>query len=140
MAYNFKIFKELKKLALTSDHRNAKIAAALLKRGKVIAYGINRMKSHPFQKKHGRTEDCIFLHAEISAILTALREYQPEDLEGMDMYIARVKRGADKKTLVSGLAMPCTGCQEALNSYGIRKVVYTTDQEQSYSELICRPV
>ena len=47
---NTKIFNETFKLAQAVEPvRGARIAAAVVHRGKIISYGFNHKKSHPFQ-------------------------------------------------------------------------------------------
>ena len=99
---------------------NAKIAAALVKRKKVLSIGVNRMRSHPLQKRFARNRHSIFLHAEIDAIKNALQKYTLKELQGATLMVARVKRDGTK-----ALAAPCQGCQKAIEWFGIKDVQYT---------------
>jgi len=88
------------------------------KKGKVISSGVNSFsKSHPLQEKFGCTPYKIFLHAEIDAIVKALRKN--EDLSGFRLAIARVCGDSS-----DAQAFPCDGCIEALGSYGCDSVTY----------------
>jgi deoxycytidylate deaminase len=35
-------------------------------------------------------------------------------------------------TLVDGMAEPCSGCKKAIEHFGIKKVVYSTDNPDMY--------
>jgi len=105
----------------------ARIAACLVKKNSIIAYGFNTLKSHPLQKKFGRNNDSIFLHAETSVIKNALMHFHdPDILNGSVMYVARVKHPNYRdKSFIPGLACPCEGCQRAILEFGIKNVAYT---------------
>ena len=134
MKVNQNILDMLTKVAIASDEDTAtKLASAVVMRNKIISVGVNRNKSHPFQKKFGKNESAIFWHAEVDAIKTALKELDVDDLAKCDLYIARVKKPKPKtKEWVWGLAKPCCGCQRAIEAFGIRNVVYTTDVNGKY--------
>lgn len=95
------------------------LGAVLAYRKRVISIGMNRSKTHPFQKLHAKNIDAICLHAEIDAIKNAIKQ-GVTDFSGLTLYVARVK-----KDLTTGLAKPCKGCQRAIDKYGIKEVVYT---------------
>jgi len=70
-----------------------------------------------FQKKHsGRTT----LHAELGAILGVDRDIT----EGATIYVARIGKDGDYK-----ISKPCSMCHEALKHVGVKRVVYTIDNE-----------
>lgn len=95
-------------------------------RGKVVSVGMNRRKSHPMQKQYGITSHSIWLHAEIDCLKRVIRTHSPEEIADMTMYIARVsKRGFPM------LAKPCSGCQRALEDFGIKQVNWTEDQVET---------
>ena len=52
--------------------QSARIAAAIVQKNNIVSIGVNSRKSHPFQKKYGKNDDSIFLHAETDAIKNAL--------------------------------------------------------------------
>lgn len=130
MRVNENILKTLTKVAESNDeYSNARLAAAIVKNNKIISIGINRKKSDPLQARFGKNEDSIYLHAEIHAIKNALREIVVEDLSKCDLYICRVKRPSQKSNkFIWGLSKPCCGCARAIAEFGIRNVVYTTDE------------
>ena len=129
--------KDMKILALLSKIaeavppiRSARIAAALVIKNDIISFGINQMKTHPFQARYSRNDQAIYVHAENAAIMRALKKVDVEDLKKATLYVARVK----KPNNMWGMACPCEGCQKAIDKFGIKKVVYTEDT-QGYSVL-----
>ncbi len=104
---------------------NARLAAALVHKNRIIAYGFNKKVSHPFQVKFASHPDKIYLHAEISCIKNALRHVDVDFLKRCTMYVLRIKKSG--KYFVHGLAKPCKGCQLALDTFGISKIIYTED-------------
>lgn len=80
--------------------------------------GYNQLKTHPFQEKFKRNSKSLYLHAEIDAIVNALRA-RP-DIRGADMYVARVLKDG-----TPALAKPCEGCERALIHFGIKNVEWT---------------
>lgn len=115
-----KVTKELHKYLHHSDHPKFRMAAAIVKKNKIISIGWNRMKSHPFQAKFSKNEDAIFLHAEVHAIKNAMRHYTLNDLKGSTMVILR------KTAKGYGLAKPCEGCMRALAEFEFASVVYSS--------------
>ena len=93
------------------------------KRGKIISSGVNSFsKSHPIQEKFGSTPYKIFLHAEIDAVVKAIRKVGGDDLSGYSLAIARICHdGSDAQ------AFPCDGCIDALQYYKCDGVTYFDD-------------
>ena len=86
------------------------------KRGRVIATGVNKSKTHPVQKHYAKktgNSKKIHLHAEISALIRI--KGKPHSI-----YISRIMRNG-----ATGLAKPCPLCQMAIEEAGIENVVYT---------------
>lgn len=115
------------------DENLPKIGAVLVRGKHRIAQGVNLRKTHPIQWQFRRNDDSVFLHAEISTIVNAVRRNPDIDFKNTTMYIGRAKkfmvprrRGED---IVHGwgLSKPCSGCMGALLHYGISRVVYTDD-------------
>lgn len=126
--------KHLHNLALIAEAGelagNQRLAACLVYKNQMIALGVNKKKTHPFQKQFGRNDQSIFLHAEIDCILNALRRFDVDFLSKCILYVQRVKkRGPNTRESISGLAKPCEGCQRAIIQFGIKKVVYSLDSE-----------
>lgn len=108
--------------------RNARVAAGLLFKGELVAAGFNSLKSHPFQKRFGKNEDAIFLHAENDCLINALGEHPGilDDLPKCTLLVVRSKK--DSSGWGSGLAKPCIGCQRAIAHFGIKRVYFTNNE------------
>lgn len=116
--------------ALNEPVANARMAAAIVWRNQIISFGLNELKSHPFQAKYSKNKDSIFLHAETSAIKNALLVLAVPELSRASLYIARVKYDSPQKNnLIWGLAKPCAGCMKAIVAFGISNVCYTTNEQ-----------
>lgn len=131
-----KIFNLLQKIAETVEPvAQARIASCLVYKNDIISIGINKNKTHPMQKRYGKNSKAIYLHSEIDTIINALRDYDPEVLIKSKLYILRVKRPeSSSKAFIWGLAKPCSGCQHAIEQFGIKSVYYSTD-EGTFEEL-----
>lgn len=109
---------------------NARLAACVVYRNDIISFGINERKSHPFQARYGKNDEAVFLHAETSAIKNALKYITAQELEKSSLYICRIKfKDCHKKNVVFGLAKPCCGCFRCINTFNIREVYYTTNEQ-----------
>lgn len=105
-----------------------RIAACVVYKNEIISVGMNQLKSHPFQAKFSRHEDSIFLHAETDAIKNALRHIDVSALGKSSLYVCRVKYNERNKRLKTrGICKPCEGCQRAIATFNIKKVIYTCD-------------
>ena len=114
----------------------ARLAACLVYRNKIIAIGTNQKKSHPFQKKYGKNEDSIYLHAEVCAILNSLRHVDEKIVSRSSLFVCRVKHPTHfDSSFIWGLARPCVGCRRAIATFGIRKVYYSCDGVGNYDML-----
>ena len=110
--------------------------AAILTDGRQSFVGLNRLKSHPLQKKFAKHPSGIYVHAEIAAIIKLARHRQcygywadtglykdiPDMFDGFTMYVARARSSGQ-----AGLAKPCEGCLSAIAAFGIRDVIWTHD-------------
>jgi len=107
---------------------NARLAACIVYKNDIVSFGVNQMKSHPFQARYGKNTDSVFLHAETSAIKNALRHISVDELEKSALYICRVKHNnQSKQRLIFGMSKPCPGCFRCINTFNIQKVIYTLD-------------
>ncbi len=101
-------------LALEIARANAvvglpRLGAVICDGKRVVSTGFNRRKSHPLAARYQKNSECIYLHAEISAIANAR-----EDITGMTLYVARVLKSGEP-----ALAMPCQGCARAVVAFGL---------------------
>ena len=110
---------------------NQRLAAALVRGNRVVSFGTNKRKTHPLQKRFARNHHCIYLHAEIDAIKNALKEIAVEELARCTLIVVRTKKDGS-----NGLARPCKGCMSAIETFGIRQVIYSTNKQNHYEELL----
>ena len=135
MNINTTLIENLKSLALSGSHPKVWIASALVYRNKIISYGTNQMKTHPYQYRYGKNDQCVYWHAETLAIYNADKKAYFDKFEKSFLYVARVKyNGSEKNNFVSGLAKPCSGCMRCIKEYGIKGIIYTLDYEEDINE------
>jgi deoxycytidylate deaminase len=127
MKYAQRVFDYIQPLAIQSGVGAARLAAAVVHNGRIVATGVNSMKSHPFQKKYGRNSESIFLHAETAAIQKFISRmgFIGDDC---DLYVLRMKKDGPNHSYRYGLAKPCSGCQRCIAEFDIKNVYYTTDE------------
>ena len=110
------------KLAEKSNFINYRMSCVVVKGGRVIATGINRLKSglvkHPAYREKA-------IHAELDAVLMI----DPEKLRGATVYVAGISKTGNLLK-----SAPCPICQKLLQEYGIRCVVFheKTGEIRSY--------
>lgn len=102
----------------------ARLAAAVVYRGRIVSVGFNQHKTHPFAAKYGKNPDAIYLHAEHDAINKAKRRLNDNELRKSTLIVVRVKAENDGK-ITFGIAKPCSGCAQCISDHNIRTVVYT---------------
>jgi deoxycytidylate deaminase len=131
---NQDVFDDLFEDALNGEKTGNARVSAFLTNGKDSSYGRNSKKSHPFQKRFGTTEECIYLHAEIKAIKNFLRfNGEVDDLPYTTLFVMRVKRDGRKGPIITGLAKPCEGCMRAIVEFCIPFVYYTEDNAKRFT-------
>lgn len=117
------IFDVLDEVAV--DHPyfgNAKVAAAVVHRGRIVSVGVNREKTHPVQAKFGGWGHT---HAEVDAVLRA--ERQGIDVSGMEVYVLRIKKDGPRGPWVRGNARPCPACSRFLADRSVARAHWTCD-------------
>lgn len=106
------------KLAGLSEERQ-RHGSAIYKGGSLISVGVNVVKNDPyFVGDFARNPNH---HAETMAIRAAGQS----NLRGATIYVARINR---RGTPV--FSRPCPSCMEAIELAGIKKIVYTVDNEE----------
>ena len=131
MTIDTDLISELLRLSLTSNHPKVWVAAALVHRGRVISYGVNNMKTHPYQHKYGRNNECVYWHAETLAIYNADKKLGFRKFSKSELYVVRLKYdSSDKIKLIQGLAKPCPGCMRCIDDYSIPSIIYTLDHHE----------
>lgn len=130
-----KFWNILEKVAIALEPvSRQRLAACLVYKNEIISIGTNKYKTHPIAKQFSKNDCAIYLHAEIDCIKNALRVVDVDFLSKCTMYVLRVKHpDHDAKKFVRGLAKPCSGCEMGIETFGIKKVYFTT--EDGYSEL-----
>lgn len=128
-----KIFNILREVAASSDAvGGSRVSAAIVQKREIQSIAWAKMKTHPIQRKYSKNEHCIYLHAEIGAILASVKKSL--DLSRCSLYVCRTKRyrldkgaGAATDVLGWGYCYPCLGCQQAISAFDIKQVFYTLD-------------
>ncbi len=110
---------------------NARVIACLVNKNKIICYGVNEKKTHPMAVRFSRHPDAQSLHAEIACIRNCINKYGPDILKKSTLYVARVKRFNDNQEFIWGMAKPCRGCEDAIVTFKIPKVIYTTNTKNN---------
>lgn len=107
---------------------NARLAAAIVYKNKIVSVGYNQRKTHPFQADYGKNDKAIYFHAETHAIFNALKRLDKKQLAKCTLVVARLKKdGPGSNNDLFGLAKPCSGCQKCIDEHGLKRVVYTLD-------------
>jgi hypothetical protein len=106
--------------------RNYRICASVVYRHRdVVSLGFPRKKTHPIQAKFGKNKEAIYIHAEVEALLRAMRVTKL-NAKDYSIYIARVKRpGAFSTDFIEGDARPCKGCGSFIHFCGLSQVIHT---------------
>lgn len=121
---NVKILNLLTKMAeAVPPVRSARLASAVVLKGDIVSFGVNQLKTHPFQAKYSKNSQALYMHSENAAILRALKKIGEDELKNSILYVARVKNPGN----VWGLACPCEGCMKAIDKFKIKNVVYTNE-------------
>lgn len=113
------------KLASISTCRH-KHGAVIAQGRRVLGVGINIFRSDPNNVTNPKTEASF--HAEISA-LRSVRRVEPDYI----LYVARVRPDG-----TSALSKPCLYCELSVALTGIKRVVYTTNNEAPGELLLYR--
>jgi tRNA(Arg) A34 adenosine deaminase TadA len=101
----------------------AKHAAGLYYKGKLLSTGVNKKKTHPLMAKFSKHPEAVYLHAEIDCIVKCINRYGTEILKECELYVARSYQ--DGTTAGS---RPCEGCSRAIRAFGIPRTYYTTQE------------
>ena len=114
-----KVLKALtKKLEEHHPVFRARIVAAVVVNGKIVAYGKNQNKTHPVAARYGKHEEAIYLHAEVDAIIKARKRVK--DLSKAELFVLRKYANGDY-----GMCAPCEGCSRCIADNNIQKITYS---------------
>lgn len=87
---------------------------------KVLGVGYNKVNRHQSKVKTDSWNGS--LHAEIAAVLDALRNHPVERLRGATVTVVRIGKFGELR-----LAMPCKNCYNSLRNLGIKEVRFSND-------------
>lgn len=102
-------------LAKSSTVSRYKHGAIIVKGGRVISTGVNKIRNHPDVLD---SDKLIKTNAHVHAEVDAIRKVS--SLKGAKIYIARITVGGNP-----GLSRPCDRCYQAIVRSGISKIVHT---------------
>jgi len=103
-----------------------KMAAIVVKGGRVINVGYNRM-SPGFQKAKEYAYINHNMHRGIHAELDAILNLPAEILKDATIYVSGITKGGH---LVK--SKPCEACQRVLHRYGVKTVIYHEQNGQAF--------
>lgn len=109
---------------------SSRMAAGLLMKNNLFVMGKNSYRTDPWAVRFQKNPEANTLHAEIDTIKRAVNHHRGDRnaLVGSVLYICRVKRpGPHSNNFIWGLSKPCIGCMDAIELFGIKRVVYTLD-------------
>lgn len=108
-------------VANTSDF-HVQVGAVAMCGTRILSFGCNSAKSHPMQADFSQSRSAAYnTHAEI-ACLAPLRTRKDIDWSKVTLYVCRLRHDRPY-----GMARPCPACMAAIQSLGIRHIVYTTN-------------
>lgn len=111
--------------------RNYRLTSAIVYKNSIISFGANSYKTDPFQARWSKNDHAIHLHAEVNAIKNAIKRGGVDILKKSTLYIARV-RSINGTGYERAMAKPCVGCRRCIAEFGIKNVVYTTNEGHRY--------
>jgi deoxycytidylate deaminase len=114
------------KQAEKSTH-NYRLGAVITKGRRVLGQGCN--DAQRFQSKVRHTSWPESRHAEVAAVMDALRRYPSDELKGSKITVVRINNQGQLR-----LAYPCESCYNVLSNIGVRRVIYSNNQG-TFSEI-----
>ena len=106
-------------MSFLSTHPDFRLGAVLVKNGKIISKAFNcGKKSHPYIHRNGEFYNQT-IHAELACILKVKNK---ERLQGATIIVYRERRDGHMAN-----AKPCPMCEKLIRSYGIKKIIYSTE-------------
>ena len=106
--------------------RVVKVGASVYMGNRFISDAVNSNKTNPKVVQYNSVlpfDKTPFLHAEMSALIKASKIIDTKDFKYCTLFIAR-KLNCNGY----GMARPCPACREAIRQFGIKRVIYTTDE------------
>ena len=94
----------------------------LLQRSNILSIGFNNCtQTHPLIKKYSKHEEIIYVHSELDAIRRFPRS--PSILSKCTLVNVRLNKKGEIL-----LSRPCKICRHIVQSFGIRKVIWTNNK------------
>lgn len=113
-----------KRLAEQSEYGKFKHGAVLVQGGSVLNCSYNKENYNSFGSRfRPKDKGTATLHAELGCILGIPRA----KTTGATVYVARVNSQGEEK-----ISKPCRMCQNVLRHVGVKRVVYTTDEDGAH--------
>jgi deoxycytidylate deaminase len=103
------------KTATSSDER-FKVGAVAVSGGRVLGVACNKSRNHPTVLEDEDIKSQAGICAERRLLATLGNK-----AKGVTIYVARVKKDGS-----FGLSEPCDRCKEALDSSGVKRVIYSS--------------
>lgn len=107
------------KQARKSSYKH-RLGACITLGRKVLGVGYNKVNRYQSRVKTTSWDGS--LHAEIAAVLDALRNHPVERLRGTTVTVVRIGKSGELR-----LAMPCKSCYNSLRNLGIKEVRFSND-------------
>ena len=123
-----RMLEQAAKLAKTSAFPTFKHGAVLARGASIHNQGVNKNQYCSFAARFKKNPKHATIHAELGCILGVDRSIT----EGATVYVARINKTGEWKN-----SKPCKMCQAAMEHVGIRKAVYTIDQNTIGEMRIC---
>lgn len=100
------------------------LCAVIVKGGKILSIGFNSRNFNSLSERYKdkNSNHCCTTHSEIDAVLNKRKKI---DFNGSKIFVVRMKAYDGV-----GLARPCSLCREVLKAYGIKKAIYTIENDE----------
>lgn len=95
-----------------------------MQNGKVLATNVNEEKTDPIMQSYCKHEEAIYKHAEVNVLKKFLK--RKKQLKKAVIYVVRVLNKDDSL----GLSKPCSGCMQAIEAAGLKRVVYSISDNE----------
>lgn len=115
-----------KKASLRSNYSKFMIGSVIVKQGRIISCGWSQLKTHPYVKYNGvyQKEDGVHISENMHSELASVFKVKDKRvLQGTTIYIYRENKNGHFAN-----CKPCPMCHKILKEYGVKKMIYTTDQ------------
>lgn len=107
----------------------ARVYSILVINNKIIAQSPNMSKKHPIAQKFTDNKEAIYPHSEVMTLFLAAKRLSFSDFSKSTLYVARVKQTHKGSCFVQGLVKPCVACRKCIESFGIKNVIYTRNND-----------